>query len=194
MLRKKEIIYRHLLGRYFEKRETRFTQLGLSKKFGISLSTVSNALAPLRSIGAVSVLPRSFVIADARKLLLFWATSRRLERDVLYRTRYDGPVAEAEKSMPPETVFTAYTAYRMLYGDVPADYSEVYAYARMEDLGALKRRFPPKDGPPNVIILEADPFLEKGVVSPPQMFADLWNIRSWYAKEFVDALEKRLFR
>jgi hypothetical protein len=193
MLRKKEIIYRHLLGCYFEKRETRFTQLGLSKKFSISLSTVSNALAPLRSIGAVSVLPRSFVIADARKFLLFWATSRRFERDVIYRTRYDGSVTEAEKSMSSETVFTAYSAYRMLYGDAPADYSEVYAYACRENIDGLKRRFPPKDGPPNIIILEADQFLGKGVVSPPQMFVDLWNLRSWYAKAFVDALEKRLF-
>ena len=193
MLQKREIVYRHLLERYFGKRETRFTQLGLSKKFSISLSTVSNALAPLRSIGAVSVLPRSFVIADAHKLLVFWATSRRLERDIIYMTRYDGPVTEVEKSMPSETVFTAYSAYRMLYGDAPADYSEVYAYARRESIGGLRRRFPKNDGPPNIIILEADPFLSKDIVSPPQMFADLWNIRSWYAKEFVDALEKRLF-
>jgi DNA-binding transcriptional ArsR family regulator len=192
MLQKKEIVYRDILERFFERRQTRFTQLELSKKFSISLSTVSNALAPLRSLGAVEVRPRYFELVDAKKMLLYWATTRRLDRDVVYSTRYEAPPGEMEKLMPSGVSFTAFSAYRFLFKEAPADYGEVYVYAGDAVLKELKRRFPASGGPPNVFVLEADPYICKDTVSIPQLFVDLWNLRSWYAKEFVNALELRL--
>jgi len=193
MIQKKEWIYREILERFFERKESRFTQLELSKRFSISLSTVSNALAPLRSMGAIEVKQRSFVLTDAKKLILHWATVRSLERDIAYRTRMDASPAEIEKLMPSGAVFTAFSAFRLRYHEAPADYSEVYIYADRGTLEEIKRRFPPADGPPNIVVLESDPFLPKGMVSEPQLFTDLWNIKSWYARDFLGSLERRLF-
>ncbi len=193
MLQKREIIFRHLLEEYFDKKCSSFTQLGLSKQFGISLSTVSNALAPLREMGIIEVKARSFVLRDAKKLLLYFATVRNLTRDQRYATRYAISTLEIEKLMPADVTFTAFSAYRLAFEDSPADYSEVYVYVNPDALGEIKKRFPPKAGPPNIIVLEADPFIQKGRISSPHLYADLWNLKSWYAKEFLDALEKRLF-
>jgi len=47
----------------------------------------------------------------------------------------------------------------------------------------------------NLIALRADSVLEKfGDTTPDvQTFADLWNLREWYAKEFLNALKQKLF-
>ena len=92
--------------------------------------------------------------------------------------------------MPNEIIFGAYTAYKFLYHDVPADYSEVYVYADVD----LKERFPPQKGVPNLFVLKKDPFMESygKTTTAAQTFVDLWNLRDWYAKEFIVAMEKRL--
>ncbi len=193
MLRKKEVVYRNILERYFKGHETRFTQLELSRRFGFSLSTVSNALAPLRSMGAITVKHNGFELSDPKKALLYFATVRSLEKDIIYSTRLEAPPREIERLVPSGAVFTAYSAFRLIYKDAPADYSEVYIYLPGSGLGEAKKRFPPSSRPPNIFVLEADPFIGKNAVSAPHLFADLWNIRSWYAKEFLEALEMRLF-
>lgn len=194
MLQKREMVYRHILERYFGDRQTQFTQLGLSKLFDISLSTVNNALKPVRSMGAIEVRARSLAITDAKKLLIYWATIRNFERDIIYSTRYEASAREIEKLVPSVSVFTAFSAYHFTYQDSPADYSEVYFYIDKTGITETKQRFPKRAGPPNVIVLEPDIFLGKNIVSPPHLFADLWNIRAWYAKDFLDALEKRMFQ
>ena len=96
--------------------------------------------------------------------------------------------------MPQGVVYTAYSAYKFKFDDVPADYSEIYVYADDEVLKEFKRQFPKKDGPPNLIMLEVDSHLnettEKSICSIANMFVDLWNINSWYAKEFCRRLRK----
>ena len=193
MLSKKEIVYRYLLDQYFEKKQFKFTQSELAKLFHISLSTVNNALKPLRAMGAVEVKSRSFNMLDAKKLILYWATVRKFEKDIIYATRYEDSVSEIEKLMTSNAVFTAYSAYRFTYKDAPADYSEVYIYISKEELSEIKERFQARNGPPNIFVLEKDPFIRKNKVLSSQIFVDLWNIRTWYAKEYLDAIEKRLF-
>lgn len=186
---KKETVYDFILSEAIEKKRRTFTQSELSKKFGISLSTVNNALCPLAAMGAIEKRARSFVLVDAKKALLYWATIRKFEKDIVYRTRIELPVSEIEKSVPSSAVFTAYSAYKYLFKDVPADYSEVYFYVPESELAEVKTRFPERKGPPNVFVL---PGSGKNSVSKPHLFADLWNIKTWYAKEFLQALEKRL--
>lgn len=193
MLSKKEIVYRYLLDSYFEKKTTAFTQSDLAKLFQISLSTVNNALKPLRSMGAIEVKSRSFNILDAKKMILYWATIRKFDKDIIYSTRYEDSVIEIEKLMTSDVAFTAYSAYRFKYKDAPSDYSEVYVYLSKDELSELKERFPPRIGPPNIIVLEKDSFIRKNKVSSSQIFIDLWNIKSWYAKEYLGSVEKRLF-
>lgn len=191
---KKEIIYSELLNRFVKDGEVKFKQLGLSKKFGFSLSTVNNAIRPLAGIGAIELGPRGFVLVDARKALLYWATTRRLERDIEYTTRDERGVVEIEKEVPSTAVFTCYSAYKFKYGDVPADYSEVYFYLPEDDMDEAKERFPERKGPANVFVLKLTRMLEvdEGMVMPPQLYVDLWNLRMWYAKDFLSALEERL--
>jgi hypothetical protein len=173
----------------------RFTQLGLSKKFGFSLSTISNALSPLERIGAIEKHTRSFALVDMKKALIYFASERNLKKDILYTTRKDMPIQKIEGSMPAGVFFTAFSAYRMKYNDAPADYGEVYLYADKETLDEIKERFPQNKGPPNIIVLEKDGFMKQGNFAPiPQVFVDLWNIREWYAKDYFNSLSKRLFK
>jgi len=190
---KKEILYREMLTEALESKILSFTQLALSKKFGFSLSTVNNALKPLEQIGAIEKRERSFRIVDVQKLLTFWATTRNLAKDIVYSTRAEMPVQKIEGSMPAGATFTAYSGYRFLFNESPADYGEAYVYADEKALEEIKKRFPEKKGPPNIFVLVKDAFMPERIAPKAQIYADLWNLKEWYAKDFLDALERRMF-
>ncbi len=193
-MQKKELIWREIAFQALERRNFEFQQKEQARTFRISLSTVFNALKGLRDIGAIKVGSRSFAVTDVEKLLAFWATHRRLQRDIVYATRVDAPVREIESSMPPGIVFGGFTAYRLKYNDVPADYDKVYVYA--DDPKVVERRFPKQPGYENLYVLQADPHLSRyGSTSIPaaQLYVDLWNLTEWYAAEFLKALKRRIF-
>ncbi len=183
-MKKSELVYKELLYQSLEQHTPRLTQLGIATKLHLSLNTVNTALAPLRSMGAVRINSRSLDIVSVRKILLYWASVRRLDKDILYQTRVEAPVADIEKQMPADVLFTAYSAYRFRFGSAPADYSEVYVYAAVPE---MERRFPPAKGPPNLFVLRPVP----GEVTAAQLFVDLWNLKEWYAKAFLDEWEKK---
>ncbi len=192
-MKKAELVYREILRSFLEEKKAEFTQLGLAKALEISLSTVNNALQPLRKMGAVKVKRRSFEVVNAKKLLYYWASVRNLDRDVVYKTRAEtkSTVAEIEKGMPPQVVFAAYAAYKFRFKDAPADYSEVYVYCSDADLKEIVKRFPQNKNPnPNVFVLKRE-FADKEMPLA-QMFVDLWNLKEWYAKDFLKALEGKL--
>src|SRR3989338_1618685 len=93
------------------------TQAGIAKKLGISLSTVNNALKPLQRIGAIEKMRFGFRLVDREKALVFFATARNLEKDVVFSTRADLGALEIEKLMPAGIVFTAYSAFRLRFGE-----------------------------------------------------------------------------
>lgn len=189
-MKKAELVYRELLYSKVEQGKAVFTQLELAKALGISLSTVNNALRPLRKMGAVNVKRRGFDLVNAKKILYYWASIRNLGKDVIYRTRVESSVLGIEKEMPSFVVFAAYSAYKFRFDDAPADYSEVYAYCDSSSLDVLARRFPPKKNNPNLFVLKKE-FMDSRMPLA-QMFVDLWNIKEWYASDFVKALEERL--
>ena len=188
-----EIIYRDILHSFFTEWKTVFQQKDLARKFDCSVSTVFHALKAPRRIGAVKVTGRNFSLADAEKLLTYWATRRRLSSEILYETCSQDSAAKREGQMPPDVIFGCYSAYRLLYGNTPADYDKVYVYAESAD--GIKARFPKSNGPPNLTVLKSDPFLTSyGQMSPPvQVAADLWNLTDWYAQDFLKALRLKLF-
>jgi hypothetical protein len=199
-MERREIIFREVGCAYIEGR-TNFTQLELSRTLGLSLSIVNKAIRDLSDINAVRIKQRSFDIIAYDRLLLYWATHRNLKKDIIYRTRADMQVRDIERNMPENIAFTGYTAYKLLFKETPADYSEVYLYATNNSVSELKRRFPQRDGVPNLIVLKCDPDLENRImgrrlvnssVCPSQLFSDLWNMNEWYSKDFVDALSKRV--
>ena len=194
-MKKTESVYGEILYGIIEKKETSFTQLGLSKKLNVSLSIVNLAVKKLESLGAVKIMQRSFKILDIKKIIFFWASIRNLWKDVIFKTRVEIPVREIERIMP-NVIFTAYSAYKLKFKDVPADYSEVYIYADNEEVEEIKERlinFKTSEKNPNLFILKKDQALSSCKSIPnAQIFVDLWNLKEWYSKEFINALEKRI--
>jgi len=194
-MKKTESVYREILYGIIEKKETSFTQLGLSKKLSVSLSIVNLAVKKLESFGAVKIMQRSFKVLDIRKIIFFWASIRNLWKDVLFKIRVEAPVREIERIMP-DIIFTAYSAYKLKFKDVPADYSEVYIYADNEEVEEIKERlinFKTSEKNPNLFILKKDQALYScKSIRNAQIFVDLWNLKEWYSKEFINALEKRI--
>jgi predicted transcriptional regulator len=200
-MEKQEIVFREVSCAFIENGRTNFTQLELSKRLELSLSIVNKAVRNLSDINAVRIKQRSFDVIALDRLLLYWATHRTLKKDTIYQTRVDMSVRDIEKTMPDGIAFTGYTAYRLLFKEAPADYSEVYLYAGKDILYGIKRRFAAHEGVPNVIVLKCDTVLENAIdghklknssVCAAQLFVDLWNMNQWYSKDFVDALARRV--
>lgn len=191
-MQKKETIWRHILEETLKKPTSVFTQKDIANKFGISTSTVFNALKIPRQLSAVEITGRYFRIKDAEKLLMIWATHRNLNKEIIYKTKVDSNTREIEGMMPPDIIFGAYSAYRFAFDESPADYGTVYIYAG--DLTEIKKRFPPQKGTANLYILKKDEHLGKfGKTTPiTQTFVDLWNLPEWYAKDYRSALKEKM--
>ena len=189
-MKNNELVYREIMYNVFEKKNNKLTQADLSRMLNISLSIVNKAVKNLDNIGAIKIHQRNFEVLDAKKILFYWASIRSLKKDIVYETRVEMPIREIEKNMSDDIVFTAYTSYKFLFKDVPADYSEVYVYGDIN----LKERFPKKEGIPNLFVLKRDKLTDKygktGTIA--NTFVDLWNLKEWYAKEFVNAMEARI--
>jgi|SRR3989344_4730362 len=195
-MKKTDAIYREILYNTIEIKRFDLTQSELSKKLSISLSIVNSVVKRLNSIGAVKIQQRSFRIIDVMKILYFWASLRNLEKDIIFKIRIDVSVREIERAML-DLIFTGYTAYKLRFNDIPADYSEVYVYADEEELEEIKKRFSKFklsiNGKENLLVLKKDSLLDLHKKIPlAQIFVDLWNLREWYAKDFIDAFEKKL--
>ena len=189
-MKQAELVYREILYSAIEQKNRTLTQAAISRKLSISLSAVNAAVKAIERIGAVEVLPRNFKVVDIKKILYFWASIRNVQKDIIYSTRVEQPVTEIEKSLPDNAVFAAYTAHKLMFGTVPADYSEVYAYCDE----SIKKRFLPEKGTANLFVLKKDGMIEKygKTTTVANTFVDLWNLREWYAKEFVKTLEETL--
>ncbi|MBW2984133.1 hypothetical protein KY361_03405 [Candidatus Woesearchaeota archaeon] len=183
-----EEVYRELLFQSIEKKNSSMTQSYLAKALGMSLSVVNLALKPLSNMNAIKIKQRSFDVIDKKKILFYWASIRNIEKDIIYKTRVEKPVKKIESEMPSDVVYAAYSAYKFKFNDVPADYSEVYVYS--DDLKEIEKRFPKNDKTPNLFVLKKDKNMKKATIA--LIFIDLWNLKEWYAKDFLKAMEERL--
>ncbi|MBM3234623.1 winged helix-turn-helix domain-containing protein [Candidatus Pacearchaeota archaeon] len=191
-MKKIEQVYREILFQAIENKKRVLTQLELSKKLGFSLSTINLAVKKLEKMNSIIIGKMNFRAIDAKKILYLWASTRNIEKDIIYKTRAEMPVTDIEKSMP-EIVYGAYSAYKFKFEEVPADYSEVYVYASHEELEILKKRFPENGKVPNLFVLKSsgiEKYSKTGTIA--QIFVDLWNLQQWYASDFLKALEERL--
>ena len=207
-MKKIELVYREILYNAMEKNNKTLTQAYLAKALDISLSTVNLAIKHLVRMNSVKIKNRSFDIIDIKKILYYWASIRNIEKDIIYKTRVDEPAKYIEKQMPNNIVFTAYSAYKFKFKDVPADYSEIYVYGE-ED---IKKRFKENNkqkkskifidlknksfsNNPNLFILKKDKADKYGKTATiANLFVDLWNLKQWYAKDFLKELEVKIDR
>lgn len=185
-MKKFDLVYNEILKGVLEKKKSRFVQKELSKRAGTPISNVHHCLKPLREMGAVEVKKRSLVVTDPRKILYFWASKRRFRSDITYSTRAGGEVTDIEKRMPGNSTFAAFSAYKYRFGEIPADYSEVYVYSK--DIEEIKKRFPENRNTPNLFVLKNG--LKEMTLA--NIFVDIWNIGTWYSREFIKSLEERI--
>jgi len=193
-MKKIEMIWRHILYEVIEKRNVSFRQQDLARIFGISTSTVSLSLAPLRKLGAIRVGGRGFTVIDYEKILYTWANHRSLLYDTKISLHVDLPIQEAEGLLPDETIATGYTAVRERFGEPPADYDKIYCYHKNPKI--VKERFLPhiSKGSYNLFILQTDPQLTRygDKITLAHLFVDLWNMTDWYAKDFTTFLKGKI--
>lgn len=190
-MKKIEYIWRHLLTETFEKKRVLFRQQDLASKFSISSSTVNFALKPLRELGAVRVNKKGFEVSDWEKILYHWANHRRLIADIHSQIRINLPILEIENRLPNGTIPTAYTAVRKRFGEPPADYDKIYCYHPSPKTVVNKFLRETVPGPNNLFILIPDPFLSS-TVALVQLFADLWSLPDWFAKDFVNEIRDKI--
>lgn len=69
-MKKAELVYNEILYNCYELQNRKLTQTYLSKELEISLSTVNNALKPLREMNVIKPNPMNFVVLDPYKMLL----------------------------------------------------------------------------------------------------------------------------
>lgn len=188
-----ERVFCELLEKIIQDHLYQNTQKQLSKDCEISIGTVNYALKPLHRMGIIEKRQRSFKIVNPKKLLLYWASIRNLTNEIIYTTFSKESIRRIELMTPP-CVFTAYSGYKHKFNDVPTDYGEVYAYC---DPALVKKRFSQvRYQTANIFILKKDPYIEKrseqGLAPLSLIYADLWNLNTWYANEFLKDLEKKL--
>jgi hypothetical protein len=189
---KKERVYREILYGVLEKNIRSFKQIELSKECKLSLSTVNYALEPLGRMNAIEKKRFGFSVIDARKILLFWASIRKIEKEIVYQTYLNEKVEKIESEIPANSIFTAYSAFKFRFKEIPSEYSEVIVYGEKED---FEKRFGKENlkFKPNLIVLKLDEHLLKFKISPlAQIYVDLWNLPTWYAKDFLKKIEEKL--
>lgn len=196
-MRKIETIWHYLLNEALLKQSFRQTQQAVAGHFHYSLSTVHHALQVPLELGAIRKETKFFILEDFKKLLYYWASVRHLERDIVYQTFLDEPVAEVEGLAIPGSIFACYSAARHHLGESPADYAKVYWYLSDEKEMLARQRFPkqPLSGrEANVFILRMPPLLSQygDYTTLVQTFVDIWNLRDWYARDFYRSLEEKI--
>jgi len=181
-----EYVWRELLDRVIEKKNPDFTITELAKKYSLSTSVVNHALIPLRDLNIVKINKTSSKVVDWERLLFFWATRRNIKKDIIYSTFSPLSVYDREGLMPFSVIPTGYTAFRYLLNKTPADYDHVYFYSNNAE--KVIKRFPKNKRPPNIYILQSDPYLLKFIkIGLAQLFVDLWNLPEWYSKDFQES-------
>ncbi len=194
-MKKKELVYLYISSEKWVKQRHCFTQKEISEKLSLSLSVVHNAIKPLVRMKAIKAKQRGFELKDFEKLLVYWATIRNFEKDIVYSTFSPLQPTQIEANMPSEVIFTAYSGYKILKDSAPADYGEVYVYS--DDIDEIKKRFKERKGPSNIFILKSNELIRetaiKGCAVLPLIFVDLWNLPHWYASDFLNKLKEELF-
>jgi hypothetical protein len=193
VLSKTEVVWRHLLVMALEEDRRRTSLTRLSQQLGLPPSTIHKALVRPRQIGAVRGTSLGLRVLDPKRLLLLWAARRDLAGDVTYQTHVAAGVNQIEERLPESAIPTAYSAFvARRRPNTVAGYDQVVVYGPRADVEPV---FPPRRGRPNLLVLEPDPFLAGyGRSAPtPQVYADLFNLPTWQAQLFLDALNRQLF-
>lgn len=167
-------------------------QEDLASKCKVSLGLVNKTVKKLERAMAVEATRNGVRVLSPARLLNLWAAERNLSKDVWQSFRLD-PVTEVEKNLPKDALVTAFSAWVTVSGRKPAEYDRVYFYVTNKETFNLWldfRKEKIRKTNPNVFALYVnDKHLldssEKGVVSVPQIYADIYSINGPEAPPFL---------
>jgi len=192
-MRKIDRVYREVLHRHYTNGTRFFNQKEIAQTCGLSLGTVNPVITKLEQIGAVERKPLGFRLIDPRRLLIYWAATRDLSKDVIYSTFSPFKLTQIEQVLAQRGVLTAYSAYKRIMRRMPVDYSQVFAYA---STAAVERAFRPSARRKhNIIILAPDEHLlrlsSNGCAPLVQVYVDLWQLGA-PASRLVEELDREI--
>jgi DNA-binding Lrp family transcriptional regulator len=181
-----------MLHRYYSTGERFFSQKELAENCNLSLGTVNPLIKKLERMRIVECRPLGLRLLDPKRALLYWAAERDFFRDVIYSTFTPDNVSEVEATVRGVGLLTAHSGYKLLFGKVPLEYSNVFVYARVEE---IKEKYGPREGPSNLFVLRIDDHLkrisEEGAVPLVQLYVDLWQLGELRG-ELLEEIEKKL--
>ena len=194
MVKKVDRVLREILYRVYERNESFMSQKSLAQACELSMDTVNRLVANLNQFRSIEKKPQGFRVADPKKVLTYWASTRNLARDICYSTYSPDPVPKIEGEMPRGAIFTAFSGYGLRFNEMPTHYEEVYVYA---DPNEVKPKFPERlVERRNLFVLRPDPHLKRtssgGVAPLAQLYVDLWQLGGSPADRFILELERRL--
>jgi hypothetical protein len=194
MVKKIDWVLREILHRVYERNESFMSQKSLAQACELSMDTANRLVSKLNQFRAIGKKPFGFRVIDSRKVLLYWAATRNLAKNIAYSTYSPDSELEIESQMPREAIFTAYSGYRRRFGTTPTNYEEVYVYA---DPDEVRRRFPASEVErKNIFVLAPDPHLKKvnkeGAAPLAQIYVDLWQVGGAVADKFIAELNRKL--
>ncbi len=187
-----ERVLRQILYLFYEENIRFMNQKSVAESCGVSLGTVNPVMQKLDRIGAIEKKPLGFRVIDVGRILLFWANNRDLDEDVVSRISTSTTIDKIEKNVPAGSLLTAYSAFKIKFGETVERYREVHVYG---DAVEIKKKFEAHHGTNTIVVLKQDEHLSKisgkGVVPVGQVYVDLWQL-GVPAKTFVDYLNAKL--
>jgi len=190
-MRRFERIYRELLLSSL-RQVSLVRQEDIATKCQVSLGLVNKTVNKLEAALAIEATRSGVRVLSPARLLNLWAAERDLSQDVWHQFRFD-PITEVEKSLPADTLLTAFSGWFITSGRKPAEYDRVYFYVTNKDsfnLWLSTREKKTRKTNPNVFALHVDDehlarSSEKGVVCVPQIYADIYSINGPEASPFL---------
>lgn len=197
---KREQVWRHLADQTLAG-TVGFHQQEIARDLAMSIGNVNLAIQPLRDTGAVEIVAKKVIVRDIRKLLTIWA-ARHNPEPVIAAFASAADTRGTMRLLPAGLALTSFAGVLAAYPDRPdpAPAPHVRAYIDPADsitLAELRKRFTERpDGPTATVkIHAADPVLAAKlppIVSPAQMYVDLWHEGDFYAGDYLRALEAEL--
>ncbi len=194
MLAITRVVWRHLLVGAREQRRQWPSITALAEELALGVSTVHKALAQPVEIEAVRVSRLGGVeVYDPYRLLLMFAATRRLQRDIIARQWVALPAQRVEALAGEDSrmILGGFGAVVAHLGQNPiASYTTALIYGDP----AFAARLPAStadDADGEVVIVAPDRWLERyGPVTPfAQAYADLFCLPGWQAARFIEEID-----
>lgn len=193
MLSITQAVWRHLLVGAREDRRRWPSITALAEELELGVSTVHKALAQPAEIEAVRVSRLAgLVVLNPYRLLLMFAATRRLQRDIVSRHRValSARSVEALAEEDPRMIVGGFGAVVAHLGANPiASYTTALLYG--DPAFATELPASTEADAAEVVIVQPDRWLERyGRVTPfAQAYADLFCLPGWQAARFIEELD-----